>query len=58
MMIKVDPDMLLSVSEAIKKLPVDCKDFDAADRWVGCSLALQNIVMQAEEVVEDGRQTD
>lgn len=59
MKIKVDPDMLLSIAEAVKKLPIDCKDFDTADRWVGCVLALQNIVSTSEsvdeEVVDDGR---
>lgn len=49
--IKVNADKLVDIIEAIKKLPVK-GDFDAVDRWVGCVIALQNIIMSAEEVKE------
>lgn len=43
-------DMIIQIIEAIKKLPVKCETFDDADRWVGCVVALQNLV--AEEAKE------
>lgn len=62
MKIIVESDDLSMVAEAIKELPVT-GDFNAADRWVGCVIALQNIIVNSEpfkeEVVEEnGRQTD
>ena len=62
MKIIVESDDLSMVAEAVKALPVS-GDFNAADRWVGCVIALQNIIVNSEpfkesEVVDDGRQTD
>lgn len=56
MEIKVKADKLLSVIEAIKQLPVR-GDFESADRWVGCVIALQSILaegMEETEVAENG----
>ena len=58
--IKVDKNMLQQVIEAVKQLPVKCNDFDAADRWVGIVMMLENMIQSAQEesnteVTDDGR---
>lgn len=42
-------DIIPQVIEAIKKLPVKCESFDDADRWVGCVVALQSLLMEEEQ---------
>ena len=53
MEIKVKADTLLNVISAIKKLPVQC-DFDAADRWVGIVLVLENMLQTGETAEDEG----
>lgn len=56
MPITVDGNYIQQVIEAIKQLPVNCNDFDAADRWVGIVMVLQNMLQT--EVPETEAQTN
>ena len=51
MEIKVNPDVIVSLIEAIKQLPVK-GDFNVADRWVGIVLTLEQL-LQTEETAEE-----
>ena len=49
MEIKVDTNVLRSVIEAIKQLPVQGGNFEAADRWVGIVMVLEQMIQQGQE---------
>ena len=51
MKIIVEKEVLVQVVEAIKRLPVK-GDFDAADQWVGCVIALQKMMQNATEHID------
>ena len=57
MEIKIEKDILQQIIEAIKKLPVKCEDFNAADRWVGIIMVLESFLDQTaktEETLAEG----
>ena len=57
MKIIVETDRIIPVIEAIKQLPVQ-GNFEAADIWVGCVMALEGICMQSEPYSEDNTKTE
>lgn len=48
----VDRDILIQITEAVKNLPVQSGDFQAADQWVSIVIALENTVQHAEPYQE------
>lgn len=48
---EINAETLRQVIETIKQLPVQC-DFDAADRWVGVVLVLEQMLQAAQTVNE------
>ena len=61
-MVQATENQINALIKAIKELPVNCKDFETADVWVGIIMELEKIrENKAEEpetnpteVVEDG----
>ena len=51
MLITVEANELMNIIEAIKKLPVQ-GNFDAADRWVGIVIALENLIQAGQQPTE------
>lgn len=49
MEIKVDTNVLRSVIEAIKQLPVQGGNFEDADQWVGIVMVLEQMIQQGQE---------
>jgi len=56
MKVTVEKEILMQIANAVRGLPVDCTDFDAADQWVGIVVALENLAQgsQAEENLNEG----
>lgn len=52
MPITIDGNYLQQIIEAIKQLPVNCDNFDAADRWVGIVMVLENMLQTEEPKTE------
>ena len=52
MKVIVETAHIQPVIEAIKQLPVQ-GDFETADLWVGCVMALQTICAQSEPYTEE-----
>lgn len=42
-MVLADERQIDALINSVKKLPVDCKEFDDADSWVGIVLELESI---------------
>lgn len=49
-MVQATENQINALIKAIKELPVNCKDFDIADTWVGIIMELEKI---RENKVED-----
>lgn len=43
-MVKADESKIKAIINTVKSLPVDCKNFDIADSWVGIVIELENIL--------------
>ena len=61
-MVQATENQINALISAIKELPINCKDFDTADTWVGIIMELEKIKLNKveepeanpTEVAEDG----
>lgn len=43
-MVQADEKKIQAIINTVKGLPVDCKNFETADSWVGIVIELENIL--------------